>query len=688
MRLKKLKLKNIRSYAEQEFFFPDGSCLLAGDVGSGKTSILLAIEYALFGLQPGQTGSALLRNNADVGEVSLEFEIEGKLILIERRLKRTKSVTNDYASYSINGEKIECSITELKTKIIELLGYPTEFIKKNNLLYKYTVYTPQEQMKQIISEEPEIRLNILRHIFGIDKYKTIRDNLNILLDDLKNDSKLIQGEISSLDSDNNRLLSTKSFISIIEKRIVEQEESVAENVKKRKEIERETLELEEKIKEKEKLEVESEKTKVLLTAKRESLAQTKKEQRDLERNILENKIIFDEKALLEIINQINEKSKEIEKNQAMQVEFSSTLNILRKRKSEAISNKERVFNIDICPTCLQNVPIAHKHNILNEAEQLVNSLTREIKSIEEKGADFLPLTEKIKKEKYVLEQNKTQLEIAKSKIPEIEKSKLKLNEISKSIENLDKDILLLSKHLDGLKENILNYSRFSNLHRIKQEELKKAFLHEKNSEISLAELKKELELTIKEVLLLESQIVDKQAKKQKLFNISELADWLSNHFLNLIDYTERNVMLKLRLEFSNLFSKWFSLLVQDYFDVQLDENFTPIIIQNGVEMDYSFLSGGERTAVALAYRLALNQIINSVMTTIKTRDIVILDEPTEGFSEIQIDKIRDILRELNSKQLILVSHEQKIEGFVDHILKIKKEGNESYLEKQQDFLIH
>jgi exonuclease SbcC len=75
MKLKRLKIKNIRSYEEQEITFPDGSCLLAGDIGAGKTTILLAIEYALFGLQPGQKGASLLRNGCDSGEVELDFEI-------------------------------------------------------------------------------------------------------------------------------------------------------------------------------------------------------------------------------------------------------------------------------------------------------------------------------------------------------------------------------------------------------------------------------------------------------------------------------------------------------------------------------------------------------------------------------------------------------------------------------------
>src|SRR3989338_290997 len=121
MKIKKLSLKNIRSYEFEEIIFPEGSLLLSGDVGSGKTSILLAIEYALFGLQPGQTGSALLRNNTDIAEVILEMQIEDKDIKIERKLKRgSKSINNDFAAITVNGKRSECSITELKSRVLKL----------------------------------------------------------------------------------------------------------------------------------------------------------------------------------------------------------------------------------------------------------------------------------------------------------------------------------------------------------------------------------------------------------------------------------------------------------------------------------------------------------------------------------------------------------------------------------------
>ena len=72
--------------------------------------------------------------------------------------------------------------------------------------------------------------------------------------------------------------------------------------------------------------------------------------------------------------------------------------------------------------------------------------------------------------------------------------------------------------------------------------------------------------------------------------------------------------------------------------------------------------------------MALNQTINSLLSEIKTKGIVILDEPTDGFSQQQLDKMRDVLNELDVEQLILVSHDQKIESFVDNIIRLKKDN--------------
>ena len=88
MQIKNIKLKNIRSYLDEHITLPEGTVLLAGDIGSGKSTILYAIDFALFGITKDLNGSSLLRHGAKEGSVELHFEVDGKDVIIERRLKR------------------------------------------------------------------------------------------------------------------------------------------------------------------------------------------------------------------------------------------------------------------------------------------------------------------------------------------------------------------------------------------------------------------------------------------------------------------------------------------------------------------------------------------------------------------------------------------------------------------------
>ena len=681
MKIKKMHLKNIRSYQSQSIEFPEGSLLLAGDVGSGKTTILLAIEYALFGLQPGQKGSALLRHDATIGEVILECEIDSHEVTIERHLKReNRSIASDYAALTLDGETQEYSVTELKTKILALLGYPGEFVKRNNILYRYTVYTPQEQMKQIIMEDTETRLNVLRHIFGIDKYKRIRENLVLFVNRLKEEAKILQGEVKTIEYDRSRLVTMNGRNKELAANVVERERVWREHIAQRKSLEEEMVGVEKSIREKENFEKEVEKTKILIALKQENFASLAREKKDIEMSLAESGQTYDEVRYVACSEGLIKIKSELESLHGDMMTLMSTLASFEQAQKELITKKERVFKIDVCPTCLQDVPEAHKHNILNETEGRLVMLKKQVELTREQYTALIALINEKKYSASMLEKQKLELEILRSKTEYIDRSKKKRAEVIKQQETLQKDIEFLQKHTNNLKGDILSFSKFDTHYRLKQDELKKAFFIEKNTEISIAELKKEIEMTQEEIARVQREITQKEVLEGKLKYLLNLTDWLSNQFLMLIDFTEIQVMMKLRREFSRVFSTWFHMIAGDAFEVQLDENFTPVIMQGEFEMEYAFLSGGERTAVALAYRLALNQTINSVLSQIKTRDIVILDEPTDGFSEAQIDKIRDVLEELRVEQLIIVSHEQKIESFVDNVIRLRKVGEFSEID--------
>jgi len=674
MKLKKITLENIRSYEKQEIEFPEGSTLLWGDIGSGKTSILLAIEFALFGLQPGQRGSSLLRNGVEEGKVILEFEVDNQNILIERTLKKSKTIAQDYCSISIDSQKQEISVTELKNKVLELLNYPREFSKKQNLLYKFTVYTPQEQMKEIILQDANSRLDTLRHVFGIDKYKKILENISIISTKLREEKKLKEGMIFNLSSDKNSL---ELKYSDLEKRKIELLKIEGElniKIEQRNQVEKEKKAIEEKILEKNKLQQEIEKSRILLSTKEQHIFDTNKSIEQINNQIAESvNLVFNESQVKELENKLKFIQLQKQELNDKMLQISSKIHSLTLKNSENTFVKERISKIEICPTCLQDVAPVYKSNVMNKFDSDTFANVNQINELTLEKQDISKKITSAEIEYSTAQKNINELNILKIRIQGVREKQQSLINLQKQVLSLEKDIDMLKKQIQILKDSVFELSKFDNLFELKQRELNFAQQQEKLSEIKLAELRREIVVFSSQIDELKQRILRTEQVQLELDYLNQLEDWISKKFTPVISYIEKNVMVKLKSEFSNLFSKWFCMLVSDNFNVRLADDFTPIIEQQDYELDYAYLSGGERTAIALAYRLALNQVINSLLSKIKTKDLVILDEPTDGFSDQQLDKMRDVLQQLNVAQLIIVSHEQKMESFVENVIKFRKE---------------
>ena len=156
--------------------------------------------------------------------------------------------------------------------------------------------------------------------------------------------------------------------------------------------------------------------------------------------------------------------------------------------------------------------------------------------------------------------------------------------------------------------------------------------------------------------------------------------WLEDYFTPAVKMIEKTVMLSIQQQFNEIYRRWYSILIEDPSkDTRIDENFTPIVEQDGYEQSVDFLSGGEKTGVALAYRLALNTVMRK--ETDSDSNLLILDEPTDGFSKSQLYKMKDILNEINAEQVILVSHESELETFADTVFTISKESGKSVVSR-------
>jgi exonuclease SbcC len=265
--------------------------------------------------------------------------------------------------------------------------------------------------------------------------------------------------------------------------------------------------------------------------------------------------------------------------------------------------------------------------------------------------------------------------LIKSKQRKIEEKRTK----EKSLLELDDEILILTKKLDEMKVIFRDRQEVEN--RLKDLELSKESLENELMEMkeNLAMRKTELDNNLRQVESYDRKIHDLEERVDKIVFTDQIGIWLNQHFIPSLEQIESQVLIRVKEEFNTLFQKWFYLLIEvGDIDVEIDEFFTPVVIQSGYRLEVDSLSGGEKTSIALAYRLALNEIIRRMIML--DDNLLILDEPTDGFSKEQLVQIKYVLEELSAAQVIVVSHEKELEGFVETIFRVIKESERSHVE--------
>ena len=745
-------MENIRSYITLDLTLPYGKVLLSGNIGSGKSTILLAIDFALFGLQRTDlSGASLLRNGTDSGSVELYFEIEENKYLIKRTLKRTNSgVVQDAGNIIRNGIKEEKTAIELKQIILELLNYPKDLITKNkSLIYKYTVYTPQEEMKLILLGSKEERLDTLRKVFGVDKYKRIKENVKFLNTRLREIKKEYEGMISDL------------LIKISEKENKEKEKLILEQEITRiiPKIEETTAHLTQK--KEEIVFVEVKKEELLVINKEIALLElglkhknNEKEQQEEIIKRLEKELLELEKENLELNEGYKEKIKLLEDKSIQKEkenrEILNKIQELKTRKTHSTQIKIKMDSLNNCPTCYQEVSAEHKERIVNKCFEEVNLFDAGIKNEWEKNSLIESEIKLLREELEILRKKDSEINMIRMKIQQREQKKQEIilisnniikknQEIAETKEKLlknkkeeeknsliENEIKLLREELEILrkKDSEVNMIRM----KIQQREQKRLDINSKQQQVlnilleinqiqaKLIEIKKlQQELNVIEeiypklkkeldeiqnnlnklniekngfdiskkhvgdlIIKLDEEIKNKLIIRDKKEQINKIQFWLTEKFVPMMDAMEKNILYSVHSEFNSLFERWFSVLIENnVLQMCLDEEYSPKIIQNGYDIDYEYLSGGEKTAGALAYRLALNQVINNLNTGIKTKDLLILDEPTDGFSSEQLERLKILMEEIKIPQIIIVSHEAQIESFVDHIIRFEKHNHQT-----------
>lgn len=676
MLLRSLSLSNIRSYQQAAIEFSEGQTLLWGDVGSGKTTILLAIEFALFGILRGELAAAsLLRHGESQGGVTLTFSIDGEDYVIARTLKRDKNGVKQGPG-TLNAEPF--TPVELRARVLDILGYPQQLLTKAKAdVYRYTVYTPQEEMKRILFDTAQVRLETLRSIFGIDQYQAVKENAATLLRELRAEQRSLSLQLEELPHKVRLVEELKAQLAATRKE-VEEARKLEEAVKK-------TLEEQAaKLKESQELVRQHQESKTKAALAKAKLAELAgmlarlKEQRGRLKKALDDQASSQEppkdpsQDLVKRKEQLVLIAERVEKARERLAGLHEKLTSLHEstRKLSSLGGQ--------CPLCGQQVPHEHK-------DGLVKGLEQEVAACKEQEDVLRSFIAEAQDKRSSLERHVEELQECRARFLAWQAQAKQRELMARQLREAEEEHARLEQELVFDRKEAAEAERASQESRAADEVLKAVQeAHRQSQEayhrlqLSLTRSQERLDQLAARQKELEGELQRLRVQHGRSRRLAATARWLADAFGPATSVIEQAVFASLHAAFRDAFSSWFSRLIEDEtLSVRLDEEFTPLAELNGYDTPIDALSGGERTAVALAYRLALTHVINEFVGTLNTRDLLILDEPTDGFSAHQLSRLKDVLGELKLRQLIIVSHESALESFAEHLVTVTKHEQSS-----------
>ncbi|MFI0792205.1 AAA family ATPase [Micromonospora rubida] len=183
-----LTFSGFRSYVGQQYIDFRGRDLVGiiGDTGAGKSTILMAINFALYGTPTWDAPSpkVLIADGGDGLLVAiLEFEARGRPWRVTRQLSRKPTGTFHKLESLDGGEVVHGrSVTQ---RVVDLVGM-------DNKTFLRSVLLPQGKFEQLLHASDGERAKILKGLLGLDVLDTVavrarqhRDALTPLIADLR-----------------------------------------------------------------------------------------------------------------------------------------------------------------------------------------------------------------------------------------------------------------------------------------------------------------------------------------------------------------------------------------------------------------------------------------------------------------------------------------------------------------------
>lgn len=198
MRLHRLTVEGIGPYAElQELDFDEltaqGLFLLTGPTGAGKTTVLDAIVFALYGTVPGARGGdgkrdrrarerivSDLRDLNTKPQVELEFTVAERRFLVRRSPDHTRPKTRGEgltvakASASLE-EQVDGMWVPRSTDFFEISQELQDLIGMSADQFSQVVLLPQGEFAGFLRASVADRRRVLERLFQVDRYQSVEE---------------------------------------------------------------------------------------------------------------------------------------------------------------------------------------------------------------------------------------------------------------------------------------------------------------------------------------------------------------------------------------------------------------------------------------------------------------------------------------------------------------------------------
>jgi exonuclease SbcC len=695
MKIEIVQLENIRSHVKSTVPFAKGFNCLVGGVGTGKSSVLYAIDFALFGDPIGRSFEYLLREGADSAKVTVQFSQNGRTYKLIRGIRRRgKGIGQDLEVLKLFED--ETVLASMKTDAITEQFKAITGLDKE--LFREIVWVRQEHLKEMLDAAPRDRQRRLDELFGLSDYEVAWSNIAAYKRDYETEKRVYEKDpdvvgLEKLSGEYNRV--TEEF-TLLE---MELQDAVGKLVGAKRVLEDADVKLK-KLEEKKQQIEEFKRKEAEVQANISSAADVAA---SLDQRVEGKKTIIDNlrQRQSSLDSQVSACKKTLEEagvsaNQpvgalraqlaafddrlaGLRAEQEATLRNLRtdKKRAESLSLESR------CPLCLQSLNDEYKSGLMERIQQENADRQDTIRRLQGE-------IEKMQRTKSVANEAFSNLQTLTNKAEDLY---ARLGEEEKNLSDLTVEVegkRRLEAELGGqLVALRFEIGRFevSDLEaaRVRREQ---AFTQYYRLEADLRtkeNRKKDLLDRLDEV---KERIDHAQEKLERMQKIGRTVE-----VLGAIRDAYRSIQPKLRSEFVKVLRNFVQQVLDSLvggeaplLNVVVDETYTPYVkSESGADRDVSHLSGGERTLLAFAYRLGLGQLIMQSRTG-HGLSMLLLDEPTEslGREDGSINRLAEAISRFKAiEQIIAVTHSEAFAEKAEHVIILEKEAGISKISMER-----